>query len=98
MLPRNEWTFSGEVFYIKDLDNCEFAVSLKLRGVSQRPESMSTQIVELSCLGDKNFKSELNKFDLKSHSNLVVSGHIETWFNNGRQKNMFIADYVFEDE
>lgn len=59
----NEWTFSGGIFYYKELDEGEFALSLKLRGVSKRVSAMSVQVTEISCLAEKPLLDELKQRD-----------------------------------
>ena len=67
-LTYNEWTVSGEVTYIKELDvTNEFACSLKLRGTSRRKGANSSQVMEFGCLlerdtYDEALKKGLDKF------------------------------------
>ena len=95
---RNEWTFGGELFSKKLLDG-EFGASLKVRGISQRTGSETTQICELTCLVPRE---EAEKFaELHVYDSVVLSGHIETWQkvnNKGvvNYKQMFIVDLLLE--
>ena len=43
-LTFNEWTVSGEVFYLKDLEG-EFAASMQLRGVAKRDGVFSSSVM-----------------------------------------------------
>jgi hypothetical protein len=93
----NEWTFSGEIFYLKELEG-EFAISLKLRGTSRRKNAMTEQIAEVSCLGDKDFYAIFKEHGLKLYSKAALSGHMETWIQKAHgktpTKTMLIADNV----
>lgn len=90
----NEFTFGGEVIYVKELKG-EFSHFLKIRGISQRVNASSVNIVELSCF----IPTALKVKDIKSYEDITISGHIET-FNKVRptgkvdSKNVFIVDYV----
>lgn len=45
----NEWKMSGEVFYLKEMEG-EFAASLKIKGIAQRPGLYSKNKLEFPCL------------------------------------------------
>ena len=49
MTSRNEWVFSGELVSMKTQSG-EFGASIKIRGSSQRNETASSQICELTSL------------------------------------------------
>jgi len=99
ILSMNEWTVSGEIFYIKELKG-EFAISLKIRGEAKRQEIYTSQVLEFSCLIPRNMYEEAKKKNLKLYKNVSLSGHLETWKKtiNGKDKNkiMFIVDYILE--
>lgn len=99
MIAMNEWTVSGEVFYLKEMEG-EFAASVKLRGSSSRENSLSSQILEFSCLMEKEAYKRAVKNGLKMYRNVTLSGHFETWTRandaKGKVKLMFIADTMFE--
>lgn len=100
-LTFNEWTFSGEVFYLKELKG-EFAVSLQIRGIANREGVFSSSIMEFGCLMQEKVYAEAKKKGLGMYSNIALSGHLETWTKNSpsgpRKKIMFVADYVIEVE
>lgn len=97
-LSFNEWTVSGEVFYLKEL-NGEFATSVKIRGVAKRQGVFSSNIMEMLCLMQKSVYEQGKKKGLKLYCNATVSGHLETWtYGNNKKKVMFIADDVIEVE
>lgn len=86
----NDFTFSGEVFYLKELvDSKEFSYSIKIRGVAKRDFAITPMICELSCLILKN----VNIDKVKLHEEVCVSGHIEFWERKNK-KNMFIVDAI----
>ena len=93
----NEWTFSGECFYIKDLEG-EFCKSIKIRGRSKRNNSYSEQIAEIGCLFQSDVWKQAEQKGLKQYDFVAIQGHIETWkrMSSGgeRIKTMFIADSV----
>lgn len=94
---QNSWTFSGEIFYLKELEG-EFAVSIKLRGQSKRMGSMSAQIAELSCIAQKDFFDRFKEAGLGMYKSATLSGHIEYWQStiHGKpaRKMMLIADSI----
>ena len=101
---RNEWTFGGELFYMKEQFG-EFGASLKIRGISQRMNSESTQICEFSCLVPYDVYEDFVNRGVKVYDKILVSGHLETWQKskvngNGELKvdvkQMFIVDYLLE--
>lgn len=95
-IPYNEWTVSGEVFYLKELDG-EFSASVGIRGVSKRQNAISSNIMEMKCLMQKNVYESGMKKGLKLYCNATISGHLETW-TSGNKKIMFIADEIEVEE
>lgn len=97
----NEWTFSGEVFYIKELTG-EFTGSIKVRGLSQREGAFSTKIVELPCLMQDRLWKQFKEKQIKVYDKITISGHLETWSKNSHgkpvNKTMFIIDYIIDVE
>lgn len=95
----NEWSFSGEVFYLKELDK-DYGASLKIRGTSPRGDSLnSAQIVEITCLLTKDCYKQAKEKGLALYRKVAVSGHIETFVKDAdfnKVKNMFIAEYILE--
>lgn len=100
-LTFNEWTVSGEVFYLKDLEG-EFAASMQLRGVAKRDGVFSSSVMELGCLMQKKVYETAKRKGLDMYSYVCLSGHLETWVKNSRsgprKKMMFIVDYVIDVE
>ena len=92
----NEWKIVGEVSYIKVLQNeDEFGASLKIRSTSKRNiYSLSTQILELTCLVPKKVFVESR---IKKFVSVCVSGHLESWDKNGKAKPFFIVDSITEE-
>lgn len=99
VLSMNEWTVSGEVIYLKELEG-EFAASVKLRGVAKREGVFSSQILEFPCLMQKSIYEEAKKKGFAMYKNVTFSGHLESWQKNKNGKDlrriMFVADYVLE--
>ena len=93
----NDWTFTGEIFYLKELEG-EFAASLKLRGVAQRKGAVSTQIAEIPCLVQSALWEQIKKKQIKQYDTITLSGHLESWNQNSHgkpvRKIMLIADYI----
>ena len=93
----NEWKVSGEVFYLKELQG-EFAASLKIRGVAQRPDVFSSNVLEFPCLMTERVYDEARRKGIKQYMNVTLSGHLESWDkSNGKNRTMkiyFIADNV----
>ena len=93
----NEWKVSGEVFYLKELQG-EFAASLKIRGVAQRPDVFSSNVLEFPCLMTERVYDEARRKGIKQYMNVTLSGHLESWDkSNGKKRKMkiyFIADNV----
>lgn len=97
-LSFNEWTVSGEVFYLKELSG-EFACSIQIRGVAKRNGVFSSNIMEMKCLLQKSVYEIAKKKGLRLYCNATISGHLETWtYGNNKKKVMFIADDVIEVE
>lgn len=96
-MAMNEWTVTGKVFYLKDLQG-EFAASLKIKGVAKREQIFATNILEFPCLMQKEVYEDAKKKGMRMHKEVTLSGHLESWAN-GTSKNpkiMFVADYVLE--
>lgn len=96
----NEWTVSGEVYYLKELEG-EFSASAKIRGTASRQDGVySSQILELPFLMQRKVYDEAKKKGLKVYRTATFSGHLETWHKtkNGKpcDKVMFVADYILE--
>lgn len=95
----NEWSVSGEIFYLKELEG-EFAASVKLRGVAKRETGLSSQILEFPCLIEPRVYEDAKKRGFSLYKEATLSGHIESWAGeskrNGSMKIMFIADYVMD--
>lgn len=98
----NEWTFTGDIFYWKELDAGDFTLSLKLRGRACRVGTISGQIAEISCLVDNDLHQLLLDRKIKQYDTVTLQGHIEQWLTSkhGRPLNkiMLIADYLVEDK
>ena len=93
----NTWSFSGELFYIKELDG-EFAASVKVRGISRRKDAMSTQIAEMTCLMETMVYDTLIEKKIDLYQKIVVTGHIETWVTEKKTKVLYIADNIDKAE
>ena len=99
----NEWTVSGRVFYLKEMQG-EFSASLKIRGEAKRSDGVySSQIMEVGCLLPPNVYEQAKKKGLKLNRQLCITGHLETWNHNSKgkpieDKVMFIADAILEVE
>ncbi|WP_288983140.1 hypothetical protein [uncultured Treponema sp.] len=94
----NDFDFSGEIVYIKNLDR-GYCKSVIIKGVSNVFDSLSSQTVELKCLIPDRLSKDAGRINL--YDWLSVSGHIEMWSKpcgNGtvRQKIMFIVDYILD--
>ena len=94
----NEWSFTGEIFYLKEL-NGEFKASVRMRGSASRLDATYTSnLCEIGCLLTSKAYDEAKEKNIGMYKTMTVSGHIESWAN-GTSKNpkvMFIADYVME--
>lgn len=94
---RNEWTFGGNLSYLKRLFG-EFGASLKIKGVSQRNNFSSAQICELTCLMTEDVYGQLEAKNVELFDDVILSGHIESWqkMRGGimEKRQMFIADYL----
>lgn len=88
----NEWSFSGEVFYLKELER-DYGASVKIRGVS---EGGFGRICELSCLIGQDAYKDAMKKGIGQYKKVALSGHMETFIKNDKPKTMFIADYILE--
>ena len=98
---QNTWTFSGELFYIREQEG-EFAASLKIRGISRRKNASSSQIAEITCLAEKELYGQFVHKKIDLYKKVIVSGHIETWQrvkDTGKiqVRTMFIADAITLD-
>ena len=89
----NEWRFSGEIFYLKELEK-DYGASVKIRGVSEG--SFAQRECELSCLVGVDAYKDAVKKGIKQYKHVALSGHMETFVKNGIPKMMFIADYILE--
>ncbi len=95
---KNGWSFSGEIFYIKELEG-EFSVSLKLTGLSKRANAMSSHIVEVSCVGGKELYEEMRRQEIGMYSSATVSGYIEMWpSRRDRHRLIFIAESIVRED
>ena len=96
----NEWSFSGEVFYLKKLDDgAEFSASVKVRGFAKRPEAMSSQIAELTFLLTHKAYSDFMAMGGQVYSKATLKGHMETWIKSNKDsKIMLIADSIVDVE
>jgi hypothetical protein len=96
----NEWTVSGEVVYIKVLEDNEFAGSIRLKGSAKRKGASSSQVMEFSCLLEKSTYDEAIRKGLTNFKYVTLGGHIETWIrqtkNGDRQKTRFVCDDILE--
>ncbi len=101
-LQYNEWTFSGEVIYVKELKNNEFAVSVKMRGASRRLNSSTSQITEFGCLIDKEVYKQALKKGFDKFCYATLGGHIESWIKTSARgdviKNRFVVDDILDVE
>lgn len=95
----NVWTFTGEIFYLKELEG-EFSASLKLRGTAQRDGAFSMQIAEISCLLQSKIWTQLKEQQIKQYDTVTLSGHLESWNQNSHgkpvRKIMLIADSLVD--
>ena len=98
-LSFNEWTVSGEVFYLKELEG-EFACSVRIRGTAKREGVFTSNIMEMGCLIQKNVYEQAKKRGLKQYCNARFSGHIESWQRDAKTnpKIMFVVDYIMDIE
>lgn len=99
----NDWTVSGEVVFIKELEQDEFAASIRIRGYSRRYMNSAPQILEFWCLMDDNVYGQALSMGLDKFVNVTVGGHFETYVkvrDNGKDKSriMFVCDEVLEVE
>ena len=98
-LMMNEWSMSGEVVYINELDlRNEFAVAIKLKASSRRKDSVSSQPVEFLCLLEDDTYDEALAKGLDKFKYVTLSGHIETWMKNDdfKPKTRFVCDDIVE--
>ena len=93
----NDWTVSGRVFYLKQLKG-EFAASVKVRGVAKREGVYSSNILEFSCLMQKQLWEEAQQKGLRMNREVTLSGHLESWQKSTSKnpKIMFVADYILQ--
>lgn len=95
----NEWTFSGKVFFLKELEK-DFAATVKLRGY-WLPENAPAQVVEIPCLMRKPIWEAAKKKGLAQWSIATLSGHIETTVRvkpngNAVEKCLHVVDWVLD--
>ena len=100
MLSMNEWTCSGRVVYLKELEG-DYALSVRLQGEANRADGVyKSGRLEFGCILKGDVYEEAKKKGLKMGKTVCFSGHIETWDKtvHGKPANkvMFIADYVLE--
>lgn len=96
-LSYNEWTVSGRVFYLKELEG-EFSASLQLRGEARRLGVYASSVMEMKCLMQKDVYEVAKKKGLVMYCNATLSGHLETWVKKDNKKVMFIVDDILEIE
>lgn len=96
-LSYNEWTVSGKVFYLKELEG-EFSASLQLRGEARRLDVYASSVMEMKCLMQKDVYEVAKKKGLVMYCNATLSGHLETWVKKDNKKVMFIVDDILEVE
>ncbi len=78
----NEWRFAGEIVRIKFLPHKDVAASICLRSSAQRKDSLSSSIVEMTVMLDKEIWQSLLDQDVKQFSVVELSGHFESWVSN----------------
>ena len=90
----NEWTFSGEIIYIKELEE-DFGASLRIRGTASRKDHIFSQPCEIGCLLTKSAYEKAKQKGIKLHKDISISGHLESFFKEKKQpKVMFVAERV----
>lgn len=93
----NEWTVTGEVFYLRELDG-EFAASLRIRGASRREGFESSQVLEVGCLMQAKAWQDAKVKGVDIYRKVTITGHLESWtrtYNNKEKRRiMLIADHV----
>ena len=97
IMSMNEWTVSGRVSYLKELEG-EFSASLRIEGKAQREGLFSSQILDFPCLMQNRVYAEAKRKGIAKNRNITLSGHLESWKNSthANPKIMFVADYVLE--
>lgn len=95
----NEWTVSGEVSYIKILDDTnEFAVSVRLNSSSRRKNNDSSQHLEFCCLMEQDTYEEALRKGFDKFKYVTLSGHLESWVRrvDATPKTRFVCDDILE--
>ena len=95
----NEWTVSGEVTYIKILDDTnEFAVSVRIKGSARRKGNDSAQMMEFGCLMEQETYEEALRKGFDKFKYVTISGHIESWVKrvDASPKIRFVCDDILE--
>ena len=95
----NEWSVSGEVSYIKVLnDTNEFAVSVRLNGSSRRKNNDSSQRLEFCCLMEQDTYEEALRKGFDKFKYVTLSGHLESWVKkaDATPKIRFVCDDILE--
>lgn len=100
-LTYNEWTVSGEVIYIKELDaSNEFGCSVKLRGTARRKGANSSQVMEFGCLMERDTYAEALAKGFDKFKYVTLGGHVETWVKQrekeDRPRTRFVCDDILE--
>lgn len=92
VLSMNEWTVSGEVFYLRPLDT-DFAASVKIRGTARRQGLYYSQILEIPCLMSGEAYSDGLAKGLGLYKSVTLAGHLESWVkDNGKSRLMLVCD------
>ena len=95
----NEWTISGEVSYIKVLEqDNEFAVSVRIKGSARRKGANSSQILDFGCLMEQDTYEEALKKGFDKFKYVTIGGHIESWVKrvDATPKTRFVCDDILE--
>lgn len=95
----NEWTVSGEVSYIKVLEqDNEFAVSVRIKGSARRKGANSSQILDFGCLMEQDTYEEALKKGFDKFKYVTIGGHIESWVKrvDATPKTRFVCDDILE--
>lgn len=74
----NYWEFSGEVIKIRESDSEDVGATLLLKGVAERPDNESTQIVEFIVSFPPRIWEQLCNDGLRPYSIVEAKGHFET--------------------
>lgn len=101
MMRLNEWTVSGEVVFIKELEQNEFAASIRIRGYSKRYIDSAPKPMEFWCLLDEAVYSSALSMGLDKFKNITLGGHFETYIKvretgKDKERMMYVCDEVLE--